>query len=186
VTTLYRYTTTFTGATGAPWYNQLWFYGSGGSGQSAADAAGVFWGAIDNYMKSTVTWSGAPEIEEVLMETGELTGLIAVTPHTGTGGSSAEMGPIGTQALIKWRTGVFLGGREVRGRTFVPGLSEDSNDPTGAVGVTTRTALDTAAAALISDASSVFGVYSRTNRAMYAAASGTTNTSWSFLRSRRT
>lgn len=182
---MYRVRTTFTGVTGTPYLNTLYFFASGGTAQQAATAAGNFWGTVDNNMVNTVSWTTDSEVPTIDPATGEITLLTAVTPVTGVGTLSGAQLPLVTQGLVRWRTGAFAGCREIRGRTFIPGLSELGNNTNGTPESTLVSAVNTAASALISDASSTFAVYSRKLGNETAVVSGSCWTQWASLRSRR-
>jgi hypothetical protein len=116
--------------------------------------------------------------------TGDITALTAVTSQTGTGGSVGDALPYATQGLVRLRTGFFVGGKEIRGRIFIPGLTETDSD----IGVPSSFvvgAWNTAVAALIADANSVLLVYSRKHAAGEAVVSGSAWNKWAVLRSRR-
>ena len=187
---MYRVQTVFSGPTGTPWRNFLHFDASAGTPDDAAAAAGVFWGAVDADMHNTVTWSQEPDVEQIDAETGELVTIHAVTPATGTGGNTNERMPSVNQAIIKLRTGAIIGGRELRGRIFVPGLTEECNS-LGVVLAAARTRFNTAAAALIADADCVWTVWHRpttpagSDGGQAPVATATANLEWSYLRSRR-
>lgn len=187
---MYRIRTTLTGVQGSPWLSTMYFDVAGGTAQDAADAVGVFWGAMDNSMVSAVQWATEAEVAQVNASNGNLVMVHATTPVTGVGASATEVMPIATQGLVRWRTGSIANGREVRGRTFIPGLVEANNNsgvPTAAF----VTMLNGAASALISDANSVLVVYHRGDPDAGSPGSKhtvTTGTAWSqfaVLRSRR-
>lgn len=157
---MYRVRTVFTGMTGAPWLNTLWFDASESTAQEAADAAIAFWQSVDAVMDSEVEWSTEPEVAQINSSTGGLAGIHDITPGTGTGGVSGEALPLASQALIRFRTGEVVNGREVRGRVFVPALAESSND-NGQVASGTLTTLNNATTALLGDANAVLVIWHR-------------------------
>jgi hypothetical protein len=157
-----RVRTVFTGPAGTPWLSTMYF--SSGGLQSDADAAvvsvGAFWNAVDAGMSSTVSWSTEPDVADIDLATGELETSWSTTPQTGSGASAGDMLPTLAQALVRWRTPGVVNGRRVRGRTFVPGVTEAfaaAGRPIAAY----LTTLNTAAAALIADANSQFVIWSR-------------------------
>lgn len=87
-------------------------------------ALNAFWlgvaEACNNDTAFTVRTVGR-ELEET---TGVLTGeWTASTPYTAEGDATGEPVADAAQGLIRWSTGVVVGGRFLRGRTFVPGIS---------------------------------------------------------------
>lgn len=64
-----------------------------------------------------------------------------------TGANAADVAAAGVGASITWLTGGIVGGKRVRGRTYVVPLATPSYDATGTLSVAALTALDAAAAA---------------------------------------
>lgn len=181
---LYRVRTIFTGVQGSPWLNTLTFLETGGTPQQAVTAAGAFWGAVDVLMPSTIDWTTEADVP-TLSAGGVLEEVTTTTPATGSGGAGAgELLPRVSQGLVRWRTGTIIAGRELRGRTFVPGLADASND-NGTVLAASRSTINTAAAALIADANSSFGVWSKRHGVVLSTTTGTTATEFAALTSRR-
>lgn len=150
---------------------------------AAASAATTFLETIDGLYRNSVTAQVDPEVLAVDVGTGNVTGVFPVTAAAQQGDSADAAVPNAAMALIRWRTGVFSSGRELRGRTFIPGLTDTSVDATGNVSAATVTAINAAAATLIS--SSDFAIWSPTNSSAATVTSGTTWTEFAVLRSRR-
>jgi hypothetical protein len=91
-----------------------------------------------------------------------------------------------TQGLIRWRTGVFIAGRELRGRTFIPGATE-SRSANGRPDSTYITTAETAAQDLLDNAAlgAALVVYSVTHRQVELVQSRSVWGQWAVLRSRR-
>jgi len=143
-----RVKTTFAGLTGAPYLNLMHFTGTGGTAASAAAVAvSNFWGEIDARMHTSLTWTRDGSVEEFNEETGAITALHATDAVSGAGALGGEPLPFAVQGLVRWRTGVFVDGREVRGRTFVPGLTE-SDSTSGVLGAGAAAAMTSAAGTL--------------------------------------
>lgn len=92
--------------------------------------------------------------------TGQVTGFYSATAPAAVLGALTDK-PLAdaTQGLVQWRTGVVRGGREVRGRTFIPGLTVGSLDG-GNLSGGARDAIGAAASALAGPITG-FGVWSR-------------------------
>lgn len=181
---MYRVRTVFTGIQGSPWLSTMYFDSLGaGTAQQAVSAVGTFWGALDNFMGAGVAWATEADVADINSTTGQPEDVTSTTPSTGAGSGGADLLPAATQGLIQWRTGVFANGREVRGRTFIPGLMETAS--TGGPSGTFASAAPTAAAALIADANSTLIIWSRANSSFAPVTSGTLWTSFAVLRSRR-
>lgn len=92
--------------------------------QALVDAIGAFWGVIDGVIDSSVSWAVEASVDTILPTTGSLTASTGVTPPSGFGALPGDMGPAAAQGLVRWTTDAVVNGRRVRGRTFVPGISD--------------------------------------------------------------
>lgn len=183
---MWQIRTVFGGVSGTPYVSTMFFSDALGlSTQDAVDAVGTFWTSMSGPMIGAATWETESDVRVVDPDTGEVTGIVTTTPHSGAGGSgSAEPLPWSSQGLIRWHTGLFVGGKEIRGRTFIPALPE-ADSVAGVPLAAWRTAADAAAAALIADGDSTFLVYSRKHRQAEGVISGSSWSQWAVLRSRR-
>lgn len=182
---MYRVRTQITGGLGGPYLSTMYFSVIGGLTAANANAAvGAFWGTMKAVMSTSMTATTEGEVAELDVATGQVTGALPVTSIANTGTASGDTLPPAVQGLIRWRTGTFFNGREVRGRTFIPGPGEALNTN----GVPTSvwlSAANTAAANLIADPNSDFQIYTRKNHNSEAVITGAGWTQWAVLRSRR-
>jgi hypothetical protein len=86
--------------------------------------------------------------------------------------------------LIKWRTGIYLAGREIRGRTFIPGLDAFTNAE-GVVDTTVHDALSDDLATWLGGLSAPPLIWSRTHGDSAAVAAAEVWDQFAVLRSRR-
>nr|CRY97804.1 hypothetical protein [uncultured prokaryote] len=87
-------------------------------------ALAAFLNACDAELTTTTTWTIRQEGRELDTATGALVGAWTdSTPHTGSGGNGTAVVADATQVLIRWNTGNIVGGRFLKGRTFLPGLA---------------------------------------------------------------
>ena len=138
-------TTNWTTLSGRPGTTVMYFQTS----QPASDqrsALATFWTAISDALDAATTWEIATSGKEIDPATGTLTGTWADGTARAGDGNSTGAGPVpdATQALVQWQSGVIVNGRRVRGRTFVPGFSQDVII-SGELGAGTVTGLTTAA-----------------------------------------
>lgn len=182
---VYRVTAEWAGPSGAPYYSTLHFRDSGGTAQQAATAARTFLVAFQNYISSNTGVTVLPEVFTLDTLTGEPTAVTSTTTTPFGGGAAGDPLPRGTQLNVRFRTGTFVNGHEVRGRFYVPSVVEAENDTSGNPSSALRTAAANAGAALIADANSLFCIYSKVHQAAYDVATATAVSKWSFLRSRR-
>lgn len=181
-----RVQTTWTGPSGGPFYTLMHFDGdTSGEAEPAATAVLNFWTAMQAAISSQVTRHVEEEVLRIDPATGNVTAVFtgAARPFT-AGGATGSPLPWHTQGLMRWRTGVFIAGRELRGRTFIPGLTEDAND-NGRPNSSMVTSANNAAATLIGAATADLTIWSPTHGVEHTAASGTLWNEWGLLRSRR-
>jgi len=174
------------GLQGAPYYSRLHWDSTGFDGQIGADAVAnathELWTDLAALMHNQAVISINPEVAQVDDASGETTAVFITSEANISGALSTERIASGLQALAQHRTGVFVGGREVRGRTFVPGLTESANDSGRPIGAT-RTAIATAFATWFTGHDPQGGVLGKNG---FTLANNTTVwTEFAFLDSRR-
>lgn len=181
---MYRVRTSITGSPGGAELSTMFFDASTGTRQDAADAVRAFWLTLAGRIKSGVTATVEPDVYTVDAATGHATASGTTSTAAVLGTASGELLPNASQGLARWHTGVFISGRELQGRTFIPGAVTGDN-VAGAPGPTYKTTLQTAITNLSSSGPITFGIYSRKNGVFYEATSGSPWTQWAVLRSRR-
>lgn len=127
---------------------------------------------------------GDPSVEIIDTTTGKPTGAAAVTRanHVGTQGGDAL--PWANQGLVQLRSGIYVNGREQRGRIFIPGTAEPDNS--GGVPIAAyRTDILLAAGLLMADVNSGLGVYSRVHKIFTTVTLVNVWAKWAMLTSRR-
>lgn len=126
---LLRVRTQIGGSTQGPAVSNLFFAGSGSSDALAAHGAVAdFWGDMLGLMVNYTTLLVEGEIAELDTASGQVIDVHSTDPVAHTGASASAALPPMTQGLLRFRTGVFRDGREVRGRIFIPGPTEEGND----------------------------------------------------------
>ena len=180
-----RVQTVLTGVGGSPYYQTLNFMGG-----SLVDAQAVharttdFWIEIQDLFHSDIVAVVQPEVVAVAPETGQAIGQFVVPQQQITGTASGQLLPRATQALMQLTTGQWRNGRQVRGRSFLPGLTEPSSD-NGMPVAPVRTQIRNAAVDLLGPPPTRWGVYSTTNREFIGAIGVDVWSEWAILRSRR-
>lgn len=187
---MYRVRTAITGYGSYPALSTMFFNESGGTAQQAADAVRAYWAGFASSIGNGVSLQVEAEVALIDSADGSLTGSAPVTTTVVNGSSAGEPLPFATQALQRWITGVVLDGRFVRGRTFIPALTEllsTAGAPTTAI----LTTMATQAQNLIADANSVLVVWHRpsdptlADGAAVVVAGHSEWAKWAVLRSRR-
>lgn len=181
---LWKVRTIWTGGPGGQLVSTHYFDTAGGTATQAVTAVGAFWTALKSSIVDDLTYATDTAVFEIDEATGQPIGLQSVASSTAVCTQSGDPLPFMTQAVCQWRTGTFINGREIRGRTFIPGMSE-TNATNGVPVAGLQTTVNTAAAALIADANSTLQVYSLTHHNAQPAVSGTMWSQFGVLRSRR-
>lgn len=148
---LVRVQTTWSGVAGTPYYTNLYAIGplSAGNGGDLADAWHQFLLSMSNQLASGLLATIDPELLEFDETTGNVTGA-GNTIQTPVGFSAAgDQLPHSQQALIRWTTNGIVHNRRVRGRTFIPGVLETQNSPTGTPAALIGTPLQSAIDAML-------------------------------------
>lgn len=183
-----RVSTTWSGTfQGLPYFSTHYFGGSSELEATAARAAvTTFWQGVDDRVINNLTWTISGEVEVVDPATGQTIGVFGGASVTGSGADTGDAMSPALQGLVRWRTGDFVGGREIRGRTFLPGPSENSSTE-GVPIATYITGMETAAQNLIAGSSTAGGlvVYSPTKNQAAEVSSSSVWSQWAVMRSRR-
>ena len=170
---------------GAPYLTTLYF----GTGlyveQDCVDAAGAFFDDLTDFFANDCTVTIEPDVAIIDDVTGTLVGMTGTTPPGPyTGVNTNSVAPTASQGLIRWGTGDVVGGRLLRGHTFVPAPTLDYNN-NGVPNSTYVTGLAAAGQGLIDDVGSELRVWSRTHGASALVTSSSAANYWAVLRSRR-
>lgn len=181
---MFRVRTTFTGLQGSPWLSTMYFDSSTGTVADCVNAVAGWWSDVDAAMSNLVDWATLPDVETVDAATGNVTAVTSTGVISSTGGLAAEPAPTVSQGLMRWRTGVYVAGREIRGRTFIPGLTVAASDD-GRLTSALQTLLNTAAADFIAFPGVSPVVWSRKNGTQSPISSGSVWSEFAALRSRR-
>lgn len=162
-TTMRRIRVVWSGIAGTPFLQTLFFDATTGTAQENVDELASSLQGANTLFPTELRWTIQDDIEIVDPVSGQTVDLVTAAGSTQTGSSTAELLSLGTQGLLWLRTGVWIGGREVRGKFFWPGATENANDdgqPTSAY----TTAMQANAQALIGQATVNLVVYSRAHR----------------------
>lgn len=179
-----RIRTVTTGVAGAPFYTNLYFGTALGTAAQAHAAVTAFWTSMRDFISSSLTMRVEGEIAIIDSDTGEQTGSASVTGTTVTGAQATNNLPPATQGLIRWRTGNFVGGRRLQGRTFIPGVTvalSSNGEPSGDY----IAKMQDSANALIAAASVDLLIFSKTKFVAQPVLSASPWSRFAVLRSRR-
>lgn len=176
-----------TGVAGTPWYTNLYFTQVGGTTQAHIDAVRDFWTNLAGSIRNVITITVEGDCSVVDDATGQVVGIDSATARTVVGGSATALLPIATQGLINTFTSTFVGGRQLRGKIYVPGLITTTSDALGAPTSTVKTLLLTQGALLVTNTSTPgpLRVWSKKNGTSAVVNAVTTPSKFAVLRSRR-
>jgi hypothetical protein len=95
----------------------------------ARDNIAGLWNALEGFLSTSIAWRVAQDGKIMDSATGELTGFWTdTTPFVGEGLNESDPLPDATQLLVQWVTTEVVNGRRVRGRTFIPGMTEQHSE----------------------------------------------------------
>lgn len=175
----------FSGIGGTPYLSTYYFNGTGQTAANDAVAAiGTFMGVVDNHQDTALTWRTDPQVVEINVLNGQATSSYATTVVTSSGLINADNLPFVSQGLLQLRTGTYYNGREVRGRIFIPGLTDGANT-NGTLATSVASPINGAAAALIANGATEWVVYSRANRVIQPVIAASCWDQFATLRTRR-
>ena len=180
---LYRVVTRFTGPPGAPYFNTTYWDDLALSDASnAAGQVAAWWSEIAPGLRDDMDIAIEPEVAHVESTTGEVIGVSVVSAAVTQPTNTADPLPLASQGLMRLRTGSYTGGRELRGRMFIPGMTEGQTTD-GRLTTATVDSLNASAAAELVVPGLV--VYSPTHHVFAAVTAGSMWQDLAILRSRR-
>lgn len=186
MTDILRIRTSWTGLQGAPYLSTHYFTRvDADSAGYAADAVDAFFTAMAGQIDNNLTWNVEGFVAVIDDSTGALVGIDNLSGGvSGAGTDSGQSAPFATQGLMRLYTGTVVGGRALRGRFFIPGVTENNSNE----GVPSGDYLSAAASgmtALLTSPDAELRVWSRVHLTSAVVTSGDLWRQWAVLRSRR-
>jgi hypothetical protein len=183
---LIRTSMVWNGSTGGQGFTQHYFLGAGDLAHctAAVTQQDGFYDSLASNIANDLSWVISGDVEVIDVGTGLITSVVTVPEALGSGTHSDEKLPLATQGLVRWRTGTFINGRRLQGRTFLPGMVEFNNADTGRVFTGFVGTVNTAAATFIGGSADP-AIYSKTHSSASSIQSASMWTEWAVLRSRR-
>jgi hypothetical protein len=180
-----RVRVTWTGVAGTPYYSNF-FSLAGAVAPSVAHAAVA---AMLTTLKPlyVTALSALVEGDVAIIDgpTNQTIGVATVAPATIPGSGGASLAPPATQGLVRLLTSSFSGGRQVRGRFSMPGLSSGAITAAGTPTAGYVAGLNAAWATYLTALGPAACVFSRKNGTFVPITAASTWTQFSVLRSRR-
>jgi hypothetical protein len=146
MTSLHQIRVTWTGLSGLPGVST--FYSSGDKDVTIA-AIRTFFEGIATSLPSAVRINYPTSGVDVDISTGAVTGAWTSLSRAATAGTNTGLFAAPAGAVVNWRTGFYLGGRELRGKTFLVPLSGSAYQSDGTLVDTVRQGIQDAATTLI-------------------------------------
>lgn len=187
MTTLNRIRSIWTGVAGTPWYTNLYFDGSGGNEQAQIDLVEDMWDTLKAEFDTRLDITVEGDVTQIDSATGLATGVTAAAQRVIGATGASNVLPQANQGLVHLFTGVYTGGRQLRGRLFLPGLMLVSAASTGAVDATKRTLWQTTVTTLVTASNAVgnLQVYSPTHHVTADVLTVSASSVFAVMRSRR-
>lgn len=182
---MYRITTVTTGYAGAPYYSNHFFDIAPGTPAQAHAAVTTFWLEAASAISSGSTMTVQSDVPTIDTTDGHIVSVASVPPQVVPGQLAPGTPlPASQQLLVQLRTGVYLGGRQLRGRLFIMGQTV-AGMANGRPAAATITDLNAAAATLVANANAQWVVWSKLGGVAHPITSATTWNEYAVLRSRR-
>lgn len=112
----------------------------------------TFFAALATSLPGAITLKFPAGGNVIDADDGSVAGVWAVTAPSDVSGSGGSVYAAPCGGVVNWHSGIYAGGREVKGKTFLVPLAPVCFDGSGGVAAATRTAIGNAAATLISSA----------------------------------
>lgn len=190
---IWRVTVTWTGGKIGTGYTNLFFNTSASTAQLAADAArSFFFTALGSggQLPQGVVLTFPAVVDTIEATNGQLTSNTPITAPVAINGADSGAYAAVSGACVTWRTGDFVAGHRVRGRTFLVPLGATGWQNDGSLATSTISTINTAAAAIVA-AAPEFVVWRRpdsaaaSNGSTHIVATGTVSDKAAYLTSRR-
>jgi hypothetical protein len=182
---MWRVETVTTGLDGSPFLSTHWFNSTIGNVDDCVQSVVDLWTDLSGVIINDLSMAVQSTVYVVDETTGEITGTeISGAADIVVGTDASTPLAAATQGLLRLHTGDYVGGRELRGRMFVPGPSITALT-NGGPSVSYQNSLNTAIATFIGNSSTVPIIWSRVNGTSRGIVTGNAWTEFAVLRSRR-
>lgn len=144
MTDIDRVEVTWTGLSGLPGVSVMYFI----PGNPAPASLVTFFTAIQSVFPAGLSWTIPTSGDTIDDATGTLTGGWSTSGGGTVAASGAAAHAAGCGAYVNWSTGSIVGGRRLKGRTFLAPLMNSAYDNAGTIVTGNLTTLQNAATAL--------------------------------------
>ena len=181
---LYRVRTAITAFQGGAELNTLYFNAAVGTEQQAATAVHDFWDSIKAMSHSLTRFQVEPIVYTIDSATGLATSTAGVSTAQVSATDNGDPMPGMVNGVVRFHTGLFIAGRELTGKMWIPQPTEARNT-SGAPDSTYTSTIDAALPALEGSATHQLVIWSRKHFQFFDVSSGSVWQQWGSLRSRR-
>jgi len=145
-------------------FRSVTYWDTSQSAASQRAALGTLLGSVDGLLDSNTLWTVETSGKEIDDATGTLMNVWSeATAQTGAGATAGQCVPDAAMVLLRWNTSTITGGRFVKGRTYIPGLST-ANVLDGNLATATVSSINGYLSTFVASATS-FGIWHRPNGA---------------------
>lgn len=184
-TPMLRVTTVVTGVAGSPYYIRGYFNEEGSDPDEVVDNWHTF--VIPDALSGPTgsTWTTDGPLDRVDPVSGDVIGQVEALGAVTTGTNTGQLLPPSNQTLFRWRTGVYVNGREIRGRTNKPLPFLNNSNNRGSLAEGYRSGQEGLATTLLNQLLSPLVVWSKKNGRWEAVTSASVWQEFAVLTSRR-
>lgn len=153
----------WTGVGGSPAYTNLYVARGTVTASQAVTAVAAYMNSISALVTSSCTLTTEGDVAVIDTATGNIVGVDTGTSVVKPGTGGAGQVPSANQVLVRWLTNTYLGGRQVRGRMYLPYFASGAVGTNGQVTGATQTAVNNATSAYITGLTGQACVFSPAN-----------------------
>nr|CRY97360.1 hypothetical protein [uncultured prokaryote] len=180
-----RVRTIWTGVAGSPAYTNLYSIQGSLDTVTLHTATANFFNGIRDQVSTGTVMTTEGDVALIDSVTGEIVGVESVPEIANTGAGSGGRVPGADNILLRWFTGDYIGGRQIRGRTYLPYMRSGAITASGQVLGTSATAIENSASAYRIALGGSAVVYSPKNGVGVQITSSSVWNEWAVMRSRR-
>lgn len=181
---LNRVRVVWTGVAGSPAYTNLYSLSGAVTPGAAVTYTDNLMNVLKGWVNTSVTITTEGDVAQVDSATDQIVGVSTVSPMTRTGSGTGSAFPPANQILVRWLTGSFAGGRQIRGRMYIPYLTTGAATGSG-VNPAAITSINGGVSSYLTAMGPAAVVYSRKNHSSPAISSFSVWNQFGVMRSRR-
>nr|CRY96808.1 hypothetical protein [uncultured prokaryote] len=174
-----------TGVAGSPAYTNLYSLNGAVTPLVAHTAAAAMANSLKTHQNSNISVLVESDVAQLNDATGALVGVVSVPSATYVGSGVGGPLPQANSILIRWLTSSYVGGRQIRGRTYFPYPTAATMNTAGTVAASVITSFNGAVNAYLTALGPAAVVYSPKNATSVPITTASIWTQFAIQRSRR-